>query len=137
MHGILSDLECGGFTYRGAKGVDQPFLIHFFRLLPPYSTLVKHVGKSRLELIWTSYKVKRKFVALPGAPVYNTDGGQLEVAGPAVAKFMESVNQVWSLEHGQEKKSKAAAKLVWPQEDVMGIVIDPFNSQRYVASFEL
>ena len=126
----VSDLECGGFTYRGAKGVDQPFLIHFFRLLPPYSTMVRHVGKSRLELIWTSYKVKRKFVALPGTPVYGTDGDHLNVAGPAVTKFMESVNQVWSLEHSQEKKSKAAAKLIWPQEDVMGIVLDPFNSQR-------
>lgn len=131
QHNMFSDLECGGFTYRGAKGVDQPFLIHFFRVLPPYSTLLRTVGqtKDRLEQIWTSYKVKRKFVALPGRP-YVIDQ-QLGEGGQAVAKFVDGLRHVWSLEEqSQVKKSKAASKLVLGPDDLMGVIIDPLDMKR-------
>ena len=67
---LILDLECGGFTYKGVKGVNQPFLTYFFRVLPNYKVLAKAaktlLENDKQERIWTSYKVKRKFLLLPG-----------------------------------------------------------------------
>jgi len=55
------DLECSGFTYLGAKGVNQPFDIKFFHFIDP-----KTFSEAKVAgfWTWTSYRVKRNFVAI-------------------------------------------------------------------------
>ena len=58
------DIECAGFTYSGAKSVGQPFYIYFYRYITPSS--ISMLSVTNEERVWTSYRVKRNFVVLPG-----------------------------------------------------------------------
>lgn len=53
-----ADLECGGFTFRGAKTSQQKQRVYFYRLVP--KILKQEVPQ------WSSYRVNRGFVAVQG-----------------------------------------------------------------------
>ena len=55
------NIECAGFTFRGAKGVSQKFRVKFFRFVSPKTF---EDAKKGGNWIWTSYRVKRSFVAI-------------------------------------------------------------------------
>ena len=54
-------LECSGFTFLGSKGASQKFRIKFFRFV---SSKDFENAKKGGNWIWTSYRVKRNFVAI-------------------------------------------------------------------------
>lgn len=55
------DLQCAGFTYKGAKDLGQKFAMKFFHYIPEVSVAdAKTLG----DWTWTSYKVSRPFVLL-------------------------------------------------------------------------
>ena len=151
---MILDLECGGFTYKGVKGVNQPFLTYFFRVLPDYKVLANAVKplleNDKQERIWTSYKVKRKFLLLTGErasccistfklDLMNTiftlgsvrHDADLDKTGETeeVEKFFKGLGKVWDLEQSPEKKSKAASKMTFPPS-ISAILLHPLDLTR-------
>ena len=55
-----NDLECAGFTWKGAKILDIPHPITFFR----YVSESTFTAGNNYQ--WTSYRVKRSFVVVAG-----------------------------------------------------------------------
>ena len=55
------DLECAGFTFRGARDVNQKFPVKFFRFVGQKTF---EEAKRSGNWVWTSYRVKRSFVAI-------------------------------------------------------------------------
>ena len=55
------NLECAGFTFRGSKNVGQKFRTYFFRFVGQKSF---EDAKRAGNWIWTSYRVRRPFVAI-------------------------------------------------------------------------
>lgn len=55
------DLQCAGFTYKGAKDLGQKFAMKFFHYIPEVSVAG---AKTSGDWTWTSYKVSRPFVLL-------------------------------------------------------------------------
>jgi len=56
-----ADLQCAGFTYKGAKDLGQKFHMNFFHYIPESAVAS---AKSSGDWTWTSYKVSRPFVIL-------------------------------------------------------------------------
>jgi hypothetical protein len=55
------NVECAGFTFRGSKGASQKFGVKFFRFVGQKTF---EEAKKGGNWIWTSYRVKRSFVAI-------------------------------------------------------------------------
>ena len=113
-----ADFECSGFTYKGAKGVSQRFLIHFFRLLPPFAYL-QALGASldKMERCWTSYKVKRKFVLLPGTPNH---ASTTPIESEADMKLVNEIGKLLAIEDTAKRSKKASKVSVPPNLQAIG-----------------
>ena len=56
------DVQCAGFSYQGAKNLEQKFSMKFFHYIPEEA--VSGAKSSRSDWTWTSYKVSRTYVLL-------------------------------------------------------------------------
>lgn len=63
-----NDLECAGFTFKGAKtGLDIPHPIIFFRYVSDKTFSEIGTSNNPKTFLWTSYRVKRAFVIVAGS----------------------------------------------------------------------
>ena len=63
-----ADIQCAGFTYKGAKDLGQKFRMNFFHYIPDSAI---ESAKSSGDWTWTSYKVARPFVLLNALENFN------------------------------------------------------------------
>jgi hypothetical protein len=78
--------ECAGFTFRGARHVGQKFSIKFFRFVDQKTF---DEAKRGGNWLWTSYRVKRAFVA-----VFHGKAPKVSAEGEIDAKSIRGVEQL-------------------------------------------
>lgn len=126
-----ADFECAGFTYQGAKGVDQKFYINFFRYVAPPSISLSSVTNE--EKVWTSYRVKRSFVVLPRRKETGVSSNIESNVGNDISTFCENALSVMRMQ-SDEKKISFGNKIKWIVTNIKAITIDPFAKQHNLES---
>ena len=118
------DIECAGFAYSGAKSVGQPFYIYFYRYITPSS--ISMLSVTNEERVWTSYRVKRNFVVLPGKRKSNKNaifGSNNDT--PPVLDFCKNVLSTISILENQ-KRISIMNKIKWVDPVISAITVEPF-----------
>ena len=118
-----ADFECTGFSYQGAKSVDQSLYIYFFRYIAPPSISLSSVTNE--EKVWTSYRVKRSFVVFP-LTQENERSSKITKIDDEVSKFSEYVLSGMGVQN-DEKRISFGNKIKWSIPNYKAITIDPFT----------
>ena len=122
-----ADFECAGFTYQGAKTVDQKFYILFFRYVAPPSISLSSVTNE--EKVWTSYRVKRSFVVLPRRKEIGETSNIASNVDNEISTFCENVLSIMRMQ-SDDKKISFGNKIKWIVPNIKAITIDPFSKQH-------
>jgi hypothetical protein len=82
-------LECSGVTFIGSKGASQKFRVKFFRFVSPKDF---EDAKKGGNWVWTSYRVKRNFVAIYHRKLHVMPSSE-KVDRDSVSNFEEMIHR--------------------------------------------
>ena len=127
------DLQCGGFTYQGAINATDPALLFYVSFFRSVSHATVNVPDF---LAWTTYRVQRSLVLIPGRPLEDLELHNMDKSGhhvPPVTRRTRANLKMLTILSAIDSDRKKRNSLVWPLPDSAAFGINPSTEEVVIA----